>query len=112
MSTLARDTAVPTAFRTTGKSFFSTFVVTTVTTGAGVADGNGVCPFGELAVLGAAADLPSAFVAGAELGGGVVADFSASSADFLEHPNKLSVIITPPIAIKAKDRGLEVWIEV
>jgi hypothetical protein len=112
MSTLARDTAVPTAFRTTGKSFFSTLVVTTVTTGAGVADGNGVCPVGELAVLGAVADLLSAFVAGAELGAGVIADFSASSADFLEHPNKLSVMINPPMAIKAKGLGLEVWIEV
>lgn len=78
-----------------------------MTTGAGAADGNGVCPVGELAVLGAAADLLSAFVAGAEMGAGVIADLSASSADFLEHPNKLSVMINPPMAIKAKGIGLE-----
>ncbi|MEI6550815.1 MAG: hypothetical protein WCO34_10590, partial [Betaproteobacteria bacterium] len=58
-------------------------MVTTVTTGAGVADG-----------------------------AGVIADFSASSDDFLEHPNKPSVMINPPMAIKAKGLGLEVWIVV
>jgi len=66
MSTLASDVAVPKALSTTGRSRFSTLVVTTLTTGAGAPAGAlpagalpaGVVPDGGVGEEGAAAGAP------------------------------------------------------
>jgi len=66
MSTLASDVAEPTALSTTGRSRFSTLVVTTLTTGAGAPAGAlpagalpaGVVPEGGVGEAGAAAGAP------------------------------------------------------
>ena len=87
MSTLAKEVAEPTALSTTGTSRFSTFTVTTLTTGEGAAPGAaGVPGAGAAAVV---------FAAGAGVDAAGVAVGLLSVGDWGEQATKPTVSRAP-----------------